>query len=379
MNKNGMVVQHRPMHEAEAQAFLRAQAEERLRVFGAERLDAVGEKPPAREVMALAQQIETVCSDSQARTFRGRSTRSIQAATHTLHARWNPAGIIGGFSDSDGGTLASVNGIHNETYWEYPPGRLLPRRLRALEGLGISHDGQATIVRSIEPANKPGCTISSAGKPATADELRAVHATLQTAYAAERIQNVLHSRLPLYVEVGSGLDPMSLRGARSFVTKSCVEIDKADGDYENPYGEYGTAVQAQSARFASQAGAERPGEHISFILGDGTAMPLPDSSTHELFMSNVLNAPIGDEARHGLLLEARRVSEPSGTMVVRANWHTDTWPPEKMAGLVGDYFYVPRVVPPDDPAYAMLETQYGAPVDVPAPEGYYLIATDPKR
>lgn len=78
--------------------------------------------------------------------------------------------------------------------------------------------------------------------------------------------------------------------------------------------------------------------------------------------------------RHATLAEASRVIEDTGNVVVRVNWHADIWPHDKMLDLVRNYLYVSRTVDASDPEYQRLEAQYGTPSEVPAPDGYYLIA-----
>ncbi|MEK7152750.1 MAG: methyltransferase domain-containing protein, partial [Patescibacteria group bacterium] len=143
---------------------------------------------------------------------------------------------------------------------------------------------------------------------------------------------------------------------------------------ENGSGDYPAAVRSQMSQFAEQAARERRGQYISFLMGDGGRLPFPDRSVGEIFMSNLLNANIGDKARHTILTEAQRVIEDEGNVVIRANWHTDVWPHDKMIDLVSNYLDVPRSVEADDREYQRLDAQYGAPSEVAAPDGYYLIA-----
>jgi hypothetical protein len=375
MSVNGGIIREIPLEPEVAARYMRHIEAGRLAVFGAARLAEAAENPASdRAVDALAWRIESLCTDDRAQAFMGVGRRIVRGADASLELSWNPAGTMGGFSPDIGwdDAIASISGLRTETYRKTPDGRLLPRRYTAQEGLYIDRNtGRAMVNKAVWlTRSRRG---QSATNAASATDVGDAYRALEVSSAQEKLVYAQALRLPLYVEIGSGLDPMAIRGQRAYTSKACIEVDKAVGNYDNRFGNYPSAVLAQASHFAGQVHAERASEHILFMVGDGRHLPLPDKSVHEVFMSNVLNADIGDEARHGMLAEAARVAEQYGSMVVRANWHTDVWPHDKMLSLVRQYFSVPRSVEADDVSYGRLETQYGKPSEVAAPDGYYII------
>jgi hypothetical protein len=217
----------------------------------------------------------------------------------------------------------------------------------------------------------------SAAKPASASELSVASALLDGYVQLDANSGGAETarREPIYLEVGYGLDPMALRGQRAFNSKKYIGIDSATGNYENPLGAYPDAVRQASAQFADSVASERAGQHILFAASDADRLPLPTNSVREIFMSNVLNAPLESGARSDILREAGRVIEARGNLIVRVNWHQESWPAPTMAEyLKQGGFQIVRSVAATDTEYARLDSQYGVPTQIPAPEGYYLVA-----
>jgi ubiquinone/menaquinone biosynthesis C-methylase UbiE len=70
----------------------------------------------------------------------------------------------------------------------------------------------------------------------------------------------------------------------------------------------------QSPAMLTQA-KKRLAEEALLVLGDGSAMPYPDSSLDLIILSMTLHE-LSDETRKGVLLEARRVLKDDGTILV---------------------------------------------------------------
>jgi len=378
MDINGITMREIPLEPAGVEARQRAREVAQLAVFGTERLAEASDSPPSDiAIRGLMGEVEELCNDGQSRHFYGKALRTLRGSGQDVDLTWNPAGIIGGFSPEPGWDDApmTVNGLIHETYWAKPEGAVVPRRYKTAENMFISrHTGTPMVTKAVWRTSGTNKALV-ATKPASASEIANTHNAIRRMAAAEKVTAALRAHLPLYVEIGFGLDPMALRGARTYQRKNCVEIDNATGSYVNRFGNYADAVESQAVLFAQGAARERAGQHISFLLGDGGKLPLPDTSVHELFMSNVLNANIHDAGRHAILCEAQRVIKKNGTVVVRANWHTDEWPQDRTVRMLRHYFYVPRSVSSGNVAYQHLDNQYGRPAEVAAPDGYCVLAS----
>jgi SAM-dependent methyltransferase len=365
-------------HEERA-AFLKAEAENRLKVFGAERLAEVeGNLPDSEAVDGLTWKIEELCMAPQAHKWHGVYTRSLESpdSKQNLEFTWNPAGIVGGF---DGGgqwdrAVASIGNLKYEHQLLKINGRS-PHRYTVTEGLFIDRDsGMPMIARVMWSESRRGYHYA-ASKPATAHEVRKVTNILQRLSGHESGENEAEAQLPIHLEIGYGLDPGAILTKRSFKNKMYVGVDRAVGDYQNSIGTYPEAVRMQSKWFANLTKAEKAGQQIHFMLGDGMHLPFPDHSIREVFMSNVLNADVDEETRTALIKEAHRVLEKDGNIIVRINWNRGEWQLRKMVDTINENdFHVFRSVRSSDPEYPRMEAQYGTPKQVAAPDGYYLIA-----
>lgn len=360
---------------AEEQEFMRRQeAAHRLVVFGAARL-AMDENntPRAGAVEDLTWQIEELCSGPDARRFKGVYHRRFMDSDgrprlSDVELTWNPAGTMGGFGVNRewDGAWASISRLKEEKVATLP----LPGGLRATEGLFIDRESGLAMVRRGLWAPNGSRGVHAATKHANATEVQEA-ADLLNRHIEEGGSKEA-AELPTYLEIGYGLDPAAVLGRRRFEDKSYVGVDPGAGNYGGHVDDYSEAVLQQTA----ESSDTRAGQHISFVLGDGEHLPVRTHSVREVFMSNVLNAPIAAEAKTGMLREAHRVLEKAGNLVIRANWHVEDWPLDAMVRLVRDNgFYAFRSVDTDDVEYGRLEQQYGTPQSVPTPNtGYYLIA-----
>lgn len=371
MSINSVEVLGPPLSRVEYEARL---AIGRADVFEPERLAAALADPPTTEaVNELTWQIETLCTDALASRFHGIGKRTLALAGQPpLRLSWNPAGTIGGFSPelSWDGAIARIGGLVDATFRDKAPGALLPRKYHAMEGLFIDRlTGQAMIRRSVWGAAGKYNRVARA--PASAAELAQAGELLQAAQV--NIPEVSSRPLPVYLEVGCGLDPSGLRGQRPATGKRIVELDKIAGSYANPLGEYQSALQAELPHFHQQASGDR--KNIFFVIGDGGRLPFRTASIREIFMSNLINAPIDNDTRQAVLSESVRALEEEGSLVVRANWHTDEWPHDKMVQTLRSLgLGVSRSVEATDVEYGFLDEYYGKPSNVTAPAGYYVIA-----
>ncbi|HSX44309.1 MAG TPA: class I SAM-dependent methyltransferase [Candidatus Saccharimonadales bacterium] len=366
--------------EEERDYYLQSESANTLKVFGAERLEESKNNPPSQEsVDALIWKIEELSNGPNASRHYSVSSSTLtgdntESTPRPLEVTWNPAGVVGGF---DGGGVwdratASVDNL------KYEQQRLkidshLPRLYTVWEGLYIDRDtGLAMIMRGISTSHRH----YSASKPATADEVDEVFSRLTQIAQHDADNGETKPHLPIYLEVGYGLDPGGVLTKRTFKDKMYIGIDRAVGDYENPVATYPDAVRSESLRFVDYIEKEKSGQNIYFMLGDGQHLPFQDHSVREVFMSNILNADVDDATRNDMLNEARRVLEKDGNVIVRVNWNREEWKLRKMADAINDQgFFVFRSVRSIDPEYRSMEAQYGTPNQVAAPEGYYLIAT----
>lgn len=366
------------------EALSRHFTEIQLAFFGAGRLLEAEQNPPSSEaVEKFLWRVEEVCTGDGSGHFAGISARVIQYAkqrrSHDLGACWNPAGTVGGF-DADvewEGSMASLGYVEAGRVWMKPYGGVVPRPYAVAEGIFFDAQRSPRIRRVLRPLiHREAYRMSS--KLASATDVEGFTALLDpvTDNSLEPLSRRQPTSLPIHLEVGYGLDPTALLGKASYLSKIGVQLDRAVGTYENSIGDYPDAVRLQTQHFAEQALKEKPGENILFVIGDGGQLPLPDNSVRQVFLSNVLNAPLEDEVREATLQDAGRVLPHEGSLVVRVNWHEDEWPHDKMVRkLASAGFTVARSVFHTSTEYHNLELQYGTPSEVPAPAGYYLIAT----
>ena len=359
-------------------------AAEQLAVFGAERI-AQDEANPAssEQADALKWDIERLCTDGREDFWRGVWRRQLVSdkganGKNPLELMWNPAGIVGGFGVDRtwDGAVATISKLKQEKVWFKPDGSHVAR-MDARERLYIDpYDGMAWVRRVIY--NRNG-RVAGADKPANALEIQQARELLAT-LAAQQRDPAAGAALPVYLEIGYGLDPAAIGGQRTFDDKLYVGVERAKGEYENPLGEYSQAVAAETERLAA-ASSIASGKRLSFMIVDSARLPLDSGTVREAYLSNVLNAPLERAEQAEILEEVSRVLEPNGNVVTRVNWHQDKWPRAKMIELLRNAgLHVIRSVSHDEsPAqYRQLELQYGTPRQVPAPEGYYLIA-EPSR
>jgi len=357
----------------------KCRSEEAVRaVFGTEPV-VVKELPSPGQVDAVLWQIEELCSGYHGTVFNGVYTRQLHdpelsRSNKRLQLTWNAAGILwgSGLDPVWDGAIASINNLSLST----KPGVLCCVPVHT-EGLYIPHAPQGEALtplvrRTIWRRTGP----IYADRPASAHDVRIVSELLtQFVHADSMGAQEEAPTYPIYAEIGFGIDPAAFRGRRSYHKKSYLGIDQAVGEYENSLGSYPDAVRMLAKKFSEDAKNKRSDEHISFMLGDVQKLGLPSHSIREVFMSNVVNAPLDDHTRTNILHEARRLIEREGTLVLRINWHQDVWPEMIMVETLRQHGFVPiRSVSHNDPEYSHLETQYGTPTEVPAPAGYFLIA-----
>jgi len=209
-------------------------------------------------------------------------------------------------------------------------------------------------------------------KPANSLDVAAALEVVKRAQASRETEG----ELPVYVEIGFGMDAAAIRGNRKFDKRQYIGFDAVVGHYalegDTPYPD---ALREEVETLNRRVASERPGEHIQFNVADGENLDLPDGSVREVFMSNVLNAPdILLAAKRKLISESARVLEKGGRLVVRVNWHQDDWTPRMVTALLEDSnMWVINAAAPGDAIHRTLEKQYGTPQTVQAPEGYYMI------
>lgn len=184
----------------------------------------------------------------------------------------------------------------------------------------------------------------------------------------------------LFVEIGFGTNPAALAGSRTFNDdRAYFGIDAAKGKYDHVAtgNEYGQEVARCMADLAMRASSERPNENIEFALGDGRNLPQDDNSVDELYMANVLTAPMAgaDRARRELLQEATRVLKDNGKLVVKVSW--DAWldTPEYISSKISRAgLTVTQVIEDTDEKFKVLEDEYGKSEGIDKPTGYFVIA-----
>lgn len=346
----------------------------RLRVFGAERLaHDIGHEATPASVDELRTAIANAATGAGGMLWEGVYIRRTATPDNSPQLLWDPAHIMYGFLPPEAvRTDASITNLSYEERWLLrPAGRLLPGKYAISETLEITDAGSADIHREIVSLSGMRDTRMSASKPANAAEVA----------AALNLVNSLNGEktlaLPLYVEIAFGLDPAVLRGeVRNFDNKMHLGIDPAVGNYRNAHGQYADAVKTHAHLFAQRVNAERPGQNIAFVIGDGSRLPLRRSSVREVFMANLLNATaIANTTKNAILADVDRVLEPNGRLVVKVNWHQDAWPLEATKQLLAENgFSVRKVIDSRQSAHALLEAEYGTQQEIEAPEGYYLIA-----
>jgi len=227
--------------------------------------------------------------------------------------------------------------------------------------------GNPTVSEVLDPGW--GRQYISRQRPATYDDLALVSLKLAELRSREKDR----TDLPIYAEVGYGLDPSAILGNRSFRNKRYIGVETAVGQYGDT-DSYPDAVRRKTAMLRSEIGRLRPDEHIEFCLTDGK-LPFDDDSVREVYAANVLNAPGDIEDKLDLLREIRRVLEPDGAVIARVNWEQDAWPSVKTSELLTDSgFVVWQCLDYRACAYSRLDEQYGLQQEVAAPPGYYVIA-----
>ena len=346
------------------------------------------ERASLEKASELAVIIGRLCVGPQAESFNGIYHRELRLpdaeSGRTIGLMWNPAGTRGGFGSTEqDAAVASIrdtaSGVQkiNKSFLHLQKGRY-----KYSEMIYVDREtGMPIVQKTLYPHRRSSMPGMSASRPASDNDVNGMIQLLQPYIENDRATAFAETNLkkPLYVEIGYGLDPAALRGNRQFTTIAYLGIDQAVGDYENPHGAYVEAVRASSIRFNKKVASERPDENIQFSIGDAEHLGLPDGSVQELYMSNVINAPVDENTRHDILAEAHRVISRNGELVVRVNWHQDEWPESGMVTLLCAHgFAVVRSVTSTDAEYNRLEDQYGRPNEVSAPPGYYIIAVPQK-
>ncbi len=355
----------------------------RVAVFGADRLaQDVDNLPTPEAIDQLTWQIERFCTGPGSHNGRGGIRyRSFQKDCQkdkdpSVNVHWNPAGTVGGFgADIEwDGAIGAIETFSYTRKWRRPKGSFVSLPFIVEEGLFVDRKtGQPMIRRSIWSPRWYNDNMY-ASKPANADEVRQV-SELLSRHSYEANSGLETEKLPIYLEIGYGLDPEGLLSRRSFDNKTYIGIDKAIGSYGSEPEAYPEAVREQTEEFEDEKEVEKPGQHINFVLGEGEHLPLQERSVHEVFMANVLNADVPYNVKGDILKEVRRVLEDRGNLVVRVNWNQGLWPVSTLVELLRKSgFDVDRSVLSSDVEYARMDAQYGKPVRISAPDGYYLMA-----
>lgn len=381
MSFNGVTVEHGPLPQAELEEYGLYLAAAQLAVFGTARIAEVEANPPAPELVdELTWRVEELCTSPDASTSFGVQYRNIATGNNrALELAWNPAGTIGGFSPDVqwDGALASIGNISTGKQKYKPDTAMWPRRFAFREGMYLGREAGVPMIRRTLSHRRYSQGDVIASKPATSGEVSAVSLMLADLVKSDHAR-VLDVNSPVYLEVGHGLDPSGILGRRNFTTKTYIGIDRAVGDYENSLGEYAAAVLQLAAGFEHTKQSQQIKDNIYLIIGDAQELPIASGSVREVFMSNILNAPLESSTKTKMLEQARRAMGENGVLVLRANWHTNVWPINKTLGLLRkNDFYAFRGIEAGDPEYQSLELQYGSPGQVIAPDGYYVLA-EPK-
>ena len=290
----------------------------------------------------------------------------------SLGVQWNIPGLYGGLgADRLDGSLVRISNIDlqleqdDDENWH----------LLAREGLFIPHANFVPRVdRTVVQADGE---VVRATKWANVTELQRASKLIEQYVELDMVTNPISpSDIPLYVEVGYGLDPMAERGQRKFPKgrRRYIGFETAEGEYDNDIGEYSDAVRLQTERHGKKAAEERPGEDIQYRLETIEGLDLPDKAVSEMFASNIFNAPIPEENKLRMLRKLRPIIKPFGQFVCRVNWHTDQWPASKMSRLLRDNGYsIINVIDSTENPYFWLDEQYGR-TERESPYGYYILA-----
>jgi len=303
--------------------------------------------------------IGDICTGPLGRTAYGKH----QLEYGEVRLEWNPAGVVtSGFGP---GPIDSAPGVASN--YRRPAGSLFGKNL-VTTSLWIDEAyGSPNVSEVLDPGW--GRQYISRRREATNDDLTLVGSKLTELRSVESGQ----TELPVFVEIGYGLDPSVVLGNRTFRNKQYIGVETAVGQYGNT-DSYPDAVRRKTARLRGEIGLIRPGEHIDFRLTDGR-LPVGNNSVREIYAANVLNAPGVIDDKLELLGEIRRILEPNGTVVLRVNWEQDTWPEAKTTELLrSNGFTVWQCLGRHACAYARLDEQYGAQKEVAAPPGYYVVA-----
>ena len=184
----------------------------------------------------------------------------------------------------------------------------------------------------------------------------------------------------IFLEIGGGLDSAAINGNRSFEgNKIYIGVDAARGNYHTQdRQDYGEAVRAETADMHQQIQHEKPDENIHFIFAEGEHLPLPNDSVQEVYMANVVTAPLTHNARTDLLLDVNRVLLPDGKLVLKVNWDVWMWPKEEIKQIIeaagfGQCEIIDSMT--DEANFVQLETTYGASAGIDTPTGYFVTAT----
>lgn len=360
-------------------AWYRAQEHIRqLEVFAPDRL-VEDEANPASPAQAneLMWQIEELCNSPFGEIAHGRAHRDLPRTDLTnkhaapIRLSWNPAGKYGGFGAviSDGAPAKIHSLVRRDSLFHLYE-----------ENLYVSQITGEAVISAWKLFKPDSNSYRHAEKAANAIELVRISKLLDKLDADDRANQATKPELPIFLEVGYGLDPAAVIGRRKFKADSRIYlgVDPGVGNYGTPADQYGKTVRDTAARNAEIAARERPGEHTLYTLGTGSQLPVKDDSVTEILMSNVLNAPLEPGEPDQLLDEAYRSLKAAGTLVLRVNWHQDTWSHGRVYDLIKSHgFEHYHSVGPDREEYDVLDAQYGHPTNVAAPKGYYLFAYKP--
>jgi hypothetical protein len=259
-----------------------------LEVFGPERIaeDYAHPASPAQSE-ELMWQIEELCSGPYGNISRGRESRTLprtdlKGKRNPFHLTWNPSGLYGGFGASivDGAPAHIYNFAEGGRVHKYG------------EELYVSQFSGRAIIRRWDWSTMNSNWHRDAEKPANALEIARTSKLLEKLDAADHANCSQAPKLPTFLEIGYGLDPAAVRGRRLFRNRAYLGVDRAIGAYEVGQSTYPDAVRGNAARFTESTDRNRNGAHIYFTLGGGDRLPVKNDSVDEVFMSNVLNAPL---------------------------------------------------------------------------------------
>ncbi len=191
----------------------------------------------------------------------------------------------------------------------------------------------------------------------------------------------------IYLEIGPGLGSAAVHGSRTFKGRDMyIGVDVAQSGYNTKdQRDYGEAIKQEYPELQSILKQTRKDENIHLVYGEGQNLFLQDASVVEVFMANVLSAPMQEADRNQLLNEAYRVLKPGGKIILRTSWDVWMYGAEEFAQrLAHTGFEVESIVDSNTPAneqstqFRELEETYGRPEGIHNEVGYFVVAKKPE-